>query len=59
MITSCLFVLAFRKWDVAEVIQQCGKEDHQVRAGRLHIVPPASEATHQPLHPHPICSTHT
>lgn len=37
-----IFVLLFRKRDVTAGVQQRRKEDHQVRAGRLHIVPPAS-----------------
>lgn len=30
----------FRKRDIAANIRQRGEENHQVRAGRLHIVPP-------------------
>lgn len=59
--TPC-FIFLSRKRDIAASVQQCREEDHQVRAGRLHIVPPASRLTHQPPNPHsfpPPHSTHT
>lgn len=51
MIPSVIFVFIFRKRDVAASVQQHREEDHQVRAGRLHIVPPASPTTYTPLVP--------
>lgn len=40
-VTPILSPTPLRKRDVAANIWQRGEENHQVRAGRLHIVPPS------------------